>query len=319
MSVEPTGLHHVTAIASDPQSNVEFYMEVLGLRLVKQTVNYDAPDVYHLYYGDGAGHPGTLLTFFPWPGTPQGRRGAGQCTTTSFSVPPSSLGWWKQRLEDKGVEVEEATTRFDEDALSLHDPDGLLVELVAHDDGRKDPPWEGGPVPEEHQIRALHSVTFTENDLDDTAGLLADLMAFRLVDERDRRFRFDTGEGGPGARVDIVVDPGAPSGLVAAGTVHHVAWACPPEDHDAWPQRVLEGGASPTPVIDRYYFRSIYFREPSGVLFEIATIGPGFTSDEPLETLGEALSLPPNYEHLRDQLEPVLTPLPNPREAWTRR
>jgi glyoxalase family protein len=162
MSIAPLGIHHVTAVASDPQRNVDFYYVTLGLRLVKKTVNFDAPDTYHLYYGDLAGHPGTLITFFPWPGTPRGRRGTGQATVTSFSVREASLGWWKQHLERVGVEVAETTTRFEEDALAFHDPDGLVIELVAHAEAAADAPWPAGPVPEEHQLRGLYGVTLTE-------------------------------------------------------------------------------------------------------------------------------------------------------------
>jgi glyoxalase family protein len=318
MSIEPLGIHHVTAIATDPQRNADFYHVTMGLRLVKRTVNFDAPEVYHLYYGDEAGNPGTLITFFPWVGTPQGRRGTGQATVTSFSVPERSLGWWKQRLERLGVEVAETTTRFEEDALSFPDPDGLLIELIAHADARRDAPWPSGPVPAEHQIRGLYGVTLCEEGYEATAGMLVDQLGFRLVDEATDRFRFDTGAGGPGARVDLVCQPEAPRGLVAAGTVHHVAWRAPDRDTEAgWRGQLVGSGIDVTPIIDRQYFESIYFREPGGVLLEIATDPPGFTKDEPLLELGRALKLPPWLEPRRDEIARNLPDLkvPDP-ETW---
>ncbi len=319
MGFAPLGLHHVTAIASDPQANVDFYLKVLGLKLIKQTVNFDAPDVYHLYYGDEAGHPGTILTFFPWPGSPQGRRGAGQATTTSFSIPPGSLGWWKQHLESIGVEVRDAASRLDEDAISFHDPDGLVIELVAREDTARDPAWERSPIPTEHQIRGLYAITMTQNDPDATVSLLTETMAFRLTDEvaedEGRRLRFDTHDGGAGARLDVVVDPGAPAGLVAAGTVHHVAWRAPDADHQVdWRSHLVSSGQQVTPIIDRQYFESIYFREPGGVLLEVATDPPGFTIDEPLLELGRELRLPPWLEPSREQIENGLPGLKLP--SW---
>ena len=292
MGVQPLGLHHVTAVAGDPQGNVDFYLRVLGLRLVKTTVNFDAPDTYHLYYGDTAGTPGTIITFFPWPGAPRGRRGAGQATTVSFAVPPGSMGWWTQHLASLGHDVSGAAERLDGDVVALTDPDGLVLELVASD-ATFGEPWAGGPVPEEHAIRGVHSVTFTEDDLDATAGLLTDQLGFRLVDESGARARFDVSEGGAGARVDVVAAPGAPRGLVAAGTVHHVAWRAPDEPTEAsWREDLVDAGLRVTEIIDRQYFKSIYFREPGGVLLEIATDPPGFTRDEPLMELGRQLKLP---------------------------
>lgn len=318
MAVEPLGIHHVTAIASDPQRNADFYLRTLGMRLVKQTVNFDAPDTYHLYYGDTQGTPGTILTFFPWPGAPRGRHGAGQATTTSFAVPEGSLGWWLEHLSRQGVEARWATTRFDEDCLAFADPDGLLVELVAAADTPDTVPWERGPVPPQHAVRGFHSVTFSESSADATHALLTDTLGFRLVDEGDGRFRYDTGEGGPGARVDVVADPQAPQGLVAAGTVHHVAWRAPDvETESDWRGQIVGSGMQVTPIIDRQYFESIYFREPGGVLLEIATDPPGFTKDEPLLELGAALKLPPWLEPRREQIRAALPELKVPTaEEW---
>jgi glyoxalase family protein len=280
---------------------------VLGLRLVKTTVNFDATDTYHLYYGDEFGHPGTILTFFPWPSTPRGRRGAGQATTTSFSVPEGSLGWWRDRVRSKGVEVLETTTRMEEDVLTFEDPDGLLIELCAHHGSDPRPPWENGPVPQDQAVRGLHSVTFTEHTEERTGSLLTETLGFELVDEEAGRFRFDVSDGGPGARLDVVADPAAPAGLVANGTVHHVAWRAPDDGHQVeWREEIVEMGLHVTPVIDRRYFHSIYFREPGGVLLEIATDPPGFTVDEQVEALGRELKLPPWLEDEREQIERAL-------------
>jgi glyoxalase family protein len=310
MDIQPLGLHHVTAIATDPSRNVQFYADVLGLRLIKQTVNFDAPDTYHLYYGNESGTPGTVLTFFPWPGTPRGRRGAGQATTTAFSIPEGSLGYWSQRLEERGVEVTGRRTRSADEVLAFEDPDGLLLQLVAHPGTDPATPWDGSSVPGAHQIRGFHSVTLTQRSADATASMLLDLLGFALVEEDGDRLRFAVGDGGPGRQVDVVVDRGAAQGLVAAGTVHHIAWRAPDDDAEAsWRQQLVEEGVQVTPIIDRQYFHSIYFREPGGVLLEIATDAPGFDIDEPLLELGRRLRLPPWLEPRREQIERTLPDL----------
>ncbi|HEV7783973.1 MAG TPA: ring-cleaving dioxygenase [Thermoanaerobaculia bacterium] len=303
------GIHHVTAMASDPQANVDFYTGVLGLRLVKRTVNFDDSGTYHLYYGDEVGHPGTILTFFPWPGARRGVQGAGQATVTSFSIPQGSLGYWTQRLSSLGVAHEDPHPRFDEEVLTLLDPDGLRLELVAQ---AADPraPWEGGPVPAEHAVRGFDGVTLTEWSSHVTEELLAGTLGFQRVAEHGDRIRFEVGEGGSGARVDVLGAPAAVRGHVSAGTVHHVAWRSVDEpDQLAWREAVAEAGVYVTPVLDRQYFRSIYFREPGGVLFEIATDPPGFTRDESVESLGTTLKLPPWLEPTRQQIEEVLPPI----------
>jgi glyoxalase family protein len=311
MAIEPLGLHHVTAIASDPQANVEFYLRVLGLRLVKRTVNFDAPDTYHLYYGDEVGSPGTILTFFPWVGAPRGRRGTGQATTVSFSVPESSLGAWRDRLRTAGIDAN-AFSRMDEDVLVLADPDGLQLELVARADTDPRPPWERGPVPGDMAIRGLYSVSLSERGFEPTSDLL-DRLSFRLVEQAGGRFRFDVGEGGAGARVDVLAEPGAPRGLVASGTVHHVAWRAPDDAAQrAWRAGLVGQGVDVTPILDRQYFRSIYFREPGGVLFEIATDSPGFATDETVDALGSSLRLPPWLEGERGWIEQRLPELKIP-------
>jgi glyoxalase family protein len=313
----PAGLHHVTAIAAEPQANADFYHTVLGLRLVKTTVNFDDPSTYHLYYGNESGQPGTLITFFPWPGAPRGRHGAGQATTVAFSIPEGSTGWWRAHLERLAADAGAVVTRTSEEAQSLSDPDGLVLELVSHPEADPRPPWEDGPVPAEHAIRGLHSVALTEAGYEHTAELLTGTLGFRLVGESASRFRFATGDGRAGALVDVICSPEAPHGLVAAGTVHHIAWRSPGDaEQVAWRDTLLSKGLNVTPVIDRQYFHSIYFREPGGVLLEIATDPPGFAIDEPLMKLGRSLRLPPWLEPSRDQIEHALPALkvPGPGE-----
>ena len=305
------GIHHVTAMASDPQANGDFYTGVLGLRLVKKTVNFDDPGTYHLYYGDEVGHPGTIMTFFPWPLARRGVQGAGQATVTSFAVPEGSLGFWTERLARLGVTFDGVKTRFGEEVLTLLDPDGLRLELVARADSR--PGWVDGPVPAEHAVRGFDGVTLTEWNLDITQKVLAGTLGFRRVGEEGDRVRFEagTGEGGgAGSRVDVLMSPAAARGRISAGTVHHVAFRAADEaDQLAWRQAVDESGLYVTPVLDRQYFRSIYFREPGGVLFEIATDPPGFTWDEPVESLGSGLKLPPWLEESRSRIEAALPPV----------
>ena len=301
------GIHHVTAMASDPQANVDFYTGVLGLRLVKKTVNFDDPGTYHLYYGDEVGHPGTIMTFFPWPLARRGVQGAGQATVTSFAVPEDSLGFWTERLARLGVTFDGVKTRFDEEVLTLLDPDGLRLELVARADGR--PGWADGPVPAEHAVRGFDGVTLTEWNLDVTQNVLAGTLGFRRVGEEGDRVRFEAASG-EGSRVDVLASPSAARGRVSAGTVHHVAFRAADEaDQLAWREAVGESGLYVTPVLDRQYFRSIYFREPGGVLFEIATDPPGFTWDEPVESLGSGLKLPPWLEESRSRIEAALPPV----------
>lgn len=313
--IAPHGLHHVTAIAEDPQRNVDFYTTVLGLRLVKKTVNFDAPDTYHLYYGDEAGHPSTLLTFFPWPGVPAGRQGTGMTTATAFSVPPESLGWWQQRLRQLGVPAEDPVDRSDEEVLQLRDPDGLVIELVAAD-GDQRSGWDGaGDIPADQAIRGLHAVTMSERMLDPTAELLGGMLGMQLGQEESERTRFTMAGGEAGTFVDVAARDGL-RGRQAAGTVHHIAFRAP--DHETqvrWRQQLLDAGIQVTEILDRQYFTSIYFREPGGVLLEIATDQPGFTVDEPLLELGQALKLPPWLEPDRDQIAAALPALRIPPVA----
>jgi len=303
------GIHHVTAIASDPQRNLNFYTELLGLRLVKRTVNFDDPGTYHLYFGDEAGTPGTILTFFPWPGAAKGRPGVGQITVTSFSVPKGSLGYWERRLGSSGMPVERSGWRFDEEVLTFADPDGLKLEMVAHAETESPHPWSGSPVPGDHAIRGFYAVTLSEQGFEETAEVLLTL-GFRKVAEEGNRFRFDLGGGGAGARVDVLCLAEGRYGRISAGTVHHVAWRVADDaSQKAWRERLIEKRLNLTPVIDRCYFHSVYFREPGGVLFELATDPPGFAIDEPPERLGEGLKLPSWLEARRPDIERMLPPL----------
>jgi glyoxalase family protein len=308
-TIAPHGLHHVTAIASDPQRNVDFYTRVLGLRLVKRTVNFDAPDSWHLYYGDEQGRPSSLLTFFPWPDVPPGRQGAGMAGVTAFSVPPEALGWWHERLKGLGVDVDAPEHRDEEEVLTLRDPDGMVLDLVAADgDARSG--WDGvAAIPADQAVRGLHAITLAERVLDPTASMLTDLLSMEVGTDGADRVRFTMSGGGSGALVDVAA--GASSrGLQAGGTVHHVAYRAPDlETMTQWQQLLIEAGVAVTEIRDRQYFKSIYFREPGGVLFEIATDTPGFDVDEPLLELGRSLRLPPWLEPSREQIAAALPPI----------
>jgi glyoxalase family protein len=309
MSTDTSGIHHVTAIAGDPQRNVDFYVGLLEMRMVKKTVNFDDPGTYHLYYGNGVGTPGSIMTFFPWAGAPQGRIGAGQLTVTSFSVPASSLGYWTERLVEAGVRFEKPEDRFGETVLRFSDPDGLRLELVAAGENDREG-WADGQTPAEHAVRGFHHVTLVVADPSHTATLLTDTLGFRRVGEIEGRTRYEAGAGGPGNTVDVADGTGFPRGMMGVGTVHHVAFRVPDEEAQLELREAVAAlGYNVTPVLDRNYFRSIYFREPGGVLFEIATDPPGFAVDEEPEHLGETLKLPPWLEPQRDRLEEVLPPL----------
>jgi glyoxalase family protein len=310
------GIHHVTAIAGDAQRNLDFYVGVLGLRMVKRTVNFDDPGTYHLYYGDEEGRPGTIMTFFPWKGAPRGSLGAGQTSATSFSVPEGSLGYWRERLTSAGLPVESPRRRFDEETLVFADPDGLRLELVAHAGAAELSPWSDGPVPEERAIRAFHGVTLLERSLDATAAVLTGSFGYVEGAVEGARHRFVAPAGGAGSVVDVVVKPDAGFGRVAVGSVHHVAFRVADDEAQGfWRERALLDGLGVTDVRDRSYFRSVYFREPGGVLFEVATDTPGFAVDESVAELGSSLRLPPWLEARRGRLEEVLPPLTTPLAA----
>lgn len=318
MHKEILGIHHITAIASDPQTNLDFYAGVLGLRLVKLTVNFDDPGTYHLYYGDGAGHPGTILTFFPWPGAPKGRQGTGLVTETSFAVPVGALDFWTSRLSQSGIALSGPFERFGEQVISLSDPDGMRLELIATKAAASDRAYGEGPVPIEFAIRGFHSATLAQADHRDTAALLTTTMGFRPVAQDGNRYRYAVGSGGPSGLVDIVELSAEQPGRVLAGTVHHIAWrtADDAQQHD-WRSELTRLRYGVSPVMDRKYFHSIYFREPGGILFEIATDPPGFAVDEAPEDLGSRLVLPAWLEPDRGRLEKILPPLRLPAPMVT--
>lgn len=303
------GLHHVTAIAGDPRRNVQFYTTVLGLRLIKKTVNFDDPSTYHLYYGDTVGTPGSVLTFFPWMGIRSGRPGTGQAYATAFSVPGGALAFWTERLRAHGVAVSASTRRFGEELISFKDPDGMILELVATNERDDRIGWQHPEIPASAVIRGFHGVTLAVTSGSATASVLA-WMGYRSQEADGQRTRYTVAAGGPGTYVDLLVNPALPRGVSGSGTVHHVAFRTPDDAAEKAAQSELQAaGLQVSPVMNRNYFHSIYYREPQGVLFEIATDAPGFTIDESVEKLGTALKLPSQYEHLRSEIESNLPSL----------
>jgi glyoxalase family protein len=341
------GIHHITAIARNPQRNIDFYSGLLGMRLVKLTVNFDDPTTYHLYYGDSLGHPGTILTFFPWSEAPKGYRGTGQVTAISFLIPSGSMRYWVDRLKSNGISFVGPSKRFREEFVSFYDPDGLMLELISptSNDFQKeeqrqpqhqaDNIWKESPVAKEHALTGFHSATLSEEGYERTASLLTDTMGFKLVakDNKEGRFRFgivknntnqeekgegeSAGIGSIGSIVDLVCQPDISRGYVGIGTVHHIAWRAANDKHQIDLRRriVNEAHLNPTPVIDRTYFHSVYFREPGGILFEIATDPPGFAIDERPEDLGKQLKLPEWLEPMREKIKQVLPPVNLPGRA----
>ena len=317
MTLVTPGIHHVTGIASDPQQNLDFYSGVLGMRLVKRTVNFDDPTTYHFYFADVEGTPGTVLTFFPWPGSRRGRQGAGQVAVTSFSILPGAIGYWIERFIKYRVEFEHPKTRFDDErVITFKDPDGFMGELVAHPgaEARK-----GGSfvVPPEHSIRGIYSVTLWQESCDLTGKLLVDDLGFTAVREQASIFRYAAGDRDSGGSiVDLRCVPGLWAGSMGAGVVHHVAFRAPGDETQLKARNELVAkGFNVTPQIDRDYFHSIYFREPGGVLFEIATDPPGFTVDEPLDKLGQSLKLPAWLEPRRFEIEALLPNIRQPMDS----
>jgi glyoxalase family protein len=312
-----SGIHHVTCITGDVQKCVNFYVSVLGLRFVKKSINQDMPDTYHIYFGDYVGSPGTAMTFFGWPTWPSRRTGSGQVTTVSFAVPHGSLDFWSARMRKLGIDATR-TSRFGTEAIMVHDPDGIEVELAGKANDERWVPWHDGPVYMENAIRGFHSVTLTIAEASATDDLLEKTMGFRKVGQEGNRSRWETGDGGPNATLDVIESPEGPVGEESQGTVHHVAWRTPDDVAQvAWRDALVKVGRNVTPVIDRWYFKSIYYREPGGVLFEIATDSPGFTIDEKPEALGTSLSLPPWFQVRRDRLDDTLPPIVVPTTATT--
>jgi glyoxalase family protein len=315
---EIKGLHHVTAISGPAQENLDFYAGVLGLRLVKRSVNQDDPGTYHLFYADAEGHPGTDLTFFPWAQMAPSRDGYGLSSEVSLAVPPASLSFWSERLERYGIRMNAAEVRFGQDVLPVIDSHGLHLALVESEDSlsRAFTPWDGSPIPVEHQIRGLESARMVERDLVVTTSFLTNAMGFTHLGTENGWHRYGVAGGKSGAYVDLQETPMARRGAWGTGSVHHIAWRVDDEAHQLEVRgHVAEEGARPTPVIDRFWFKSVYFLEPGGVLFELATDGPGFAVDEDRAHLGETLVLPPWLEPNRAAIESTLPPLAMPRRA----
>ncbi len=304
-----TGIHHITAIAGNAQKNIDFYAGILGLRLVKKTVNFDAPEVYHFYYGDEQGMPGSILTFFPYGQVQSGRHGKGMLNTTTFSVPVESLAYWQQRLKAFNISYKPAQERFSSEVvIYFEDHDGLGLELVFNDRDNR-PGFTKGPIPAEYAIKGFYSAEIWAEGYERTAGLLTGQMDHRLIAEKGNRFRF-AATNTPGNYIDLVCTPDSLRGLSGNGTVHHIAFSTPNEQSQQEARiKIAQRMLNPTPVLDRQYFTSIYFREPGGVLFEIATAGPGFAIDEAPQHLGEDLKLPPQYEAYRSELEKIIEPV----------
>jgi glyoxalase family protein len=314
MEIKIPGLHHVTAIASDAQRNLDFYAGVLGLRFVKRTVNFDDPGTYHFYLGDARGTPGTIMTFFAWPGARRGIRGTGQVDAVAFGIPKNSISYWLERLKQEHVPAEKTSPRFDEELIRFIDPDGLLIELIESAAPPNVEQWHDSSVPTEHSIHGFHSVSAALEGYERTAKLLTESFGYRLVNESNNRFRFASqNQTAAGREIDLICIPDAHPGRVAAGSAHHIAFrARDGTEQRQWREHLVSLGYNVTPVIDRIYFHSIYFREPGGILFEIATDPPGFALDEDWNQLGESLRLPPWLESSRAQIEKVLPPIAPP-------
>ena len=308
----------MTAICGDPQRNIDFYSGFLGLRLVKRTVNFDDPGSYHLYYGDAVGTPGTIMTFFAWTSTPPltvatGRAGVGQIVTTSFSIPANSLDYWVDRLAAQALDFDGPRDRFGEQVIAMKDPDGLNIELVAHDNVRAIENWDGATVPAEHALRGFRGVTLSLDGYEKTAELLRDVLGFQQSGAEGNRFRFTVGAEA-GAEIDLLCQPEGARGRMGVGVTHHIAWRAANEAmEEAWRERLGTAGYDTTPILDRNYFRSVYFREPGGVIFEIATDPPGFTADESVDALGSSLKLPSWLEPRRARIEASLPEIRTPK------
>ncbi len=311
MALQATsGIHHITAISSTAEENLDFYERVLGLRLVKQTVNFDDPHTYHLYYGDAVGTPGTILTIFPWEHMPAGRSGAGMIVATAFAIPREAIDYWGERLNKAGVEVQ-TEYRLGEPVLQFNDPHGLHLEVVGIEDALFSSHWENSPVDRRHAIRGFHSATALLTRLEKTQTLLVESMGMTLMEHENGRYRFKmNGLRSWGQNFDVVVDPGALNGRMGTGAVHHIAFRSQSDQEQLiWQGNLRRAGYGVSEVRDRNYFKSIYFHEPGGILFEIATDQPGFAVDEPAELLGTSLQLPARYERMRPQIEATLQPL----------
>ena len=301
------GLHHITAIADNAQRNYNFYTKILGLRLVKKTVNFDDPGTYHFYFGDEKGNPGTILTFFPWEGIGRGYTGTGMATNIGYSVPDGSLDFWVQRFKQFNVKYENTAERFGEQYVSFQDPDGLKLDLIVPSDLDNRTGWETHDVKADAATKGFHGITLTLKNVTPTATILTDILGYKLLKQEGNRYRFITDAVDNASIVDIIEAPNLAPGRNAAGTNHHIAFRVKDDNILMdFREKIISKGLSITPKIDRDYFFSLYFREPGGVLFELATDNPGFTRDEPLQELGSSLKLPGQYEGSRKQIEEVL-------------
>ncbi len=297
-----SGIHHITAIAGDPQRNLDFYTRVLGLRLVKLTVNFDDPGTYHFYFGNEGGGPGSILTFFPWPTAPRGTVGNGQVGASAFAVPPESIDYWVARLAQHQASPERIDSRFGDPVVRFVDPDGLPLEIVGTPEADSTRAWAGGSVPAPHATCGLHSATLAEEGYERTA-LLLEVMGFQLVGSEGSRYRYRASDDAA-AIIDVLCAPDGRQGRLGVGTVHHIAFRTPDDEQQGqWREDLVERGYNVSPIMDRIYFHSIYLREPSGVLFEVATDPPGFALDESPDQLGTQLMLPPWLEAHRSQLQ----------------
>lgn len=309
------GLHHVTAVTRYAQQNVDFYRNVLGQRMVKRTVNFDVPDTYHFYFADQVGTPGSVLTFFVWPNMKLGRRGTGEAMALAYNIPANSINFWQSYLKDRGVELLPAEKRFGMDVLPFEDPDGMRVELVTSGTSPAIHHWEEGPIPQDYALSGFHSVTLWLDELESTAELLTNVMGYTFSEQEGTRYRFTGGSGILGTTLDILHQPSQPEdrpveAIFGGGSIHHIAFRVPNDETQLeYQSAVRAAGLEVTPVIDRQYFHSIYYREPGGVLFEIATEPPGFAVDESVEALGETLQLPPWFEPNRSAIEQDLPPV----------
>lgn len=310
MAQEILGIHHITAIAGNAKKNYDFYTRILGLRLIKKTVNFDDPHTYHFYYGDEKGNPGSILTFFPWEGITAGRRGTKQVTEIGYSVPKGSLDFWQKRFEQHNVIYNKPAEKFGERYLTFLDPDGLKFELTEANTPDERPQWVTNEIGKENAVHGFHHITITTNKMEGTATVLTKIFGYKLLKNEVNRYRFTTDNVKYAAIVDLVEAPGEAIGHVAAGSVHHVAFRVKDEETLMYfRDQVVAMGLNITEKIDRNYFYSLYFREPGGVLFEIATDNPGFTVDESLEELGTNLKLPAQYESIREEIEGILPKL----------
>lgn len=304
------GLHHITVMASDPQANYDFYTQTLGMRFIKKTVNFDSPDVYHLYYADEVGTPGTVLTFFPFPNSRRGKRGTGEINSISFSVPFNSLHYWMNRFAELAIPFDGPKSKFGYEYISLLDSDGMKIEITADSNADSIMGWFNGEIPAEHSIRKFFGSTFYLRDSKPTEELLLGVMGAKLISSEGKIKRYSLGEKESLSFVDVLEDAKTPRAIGGAGTVHHIAWrTANDEEQIDWRKKIMENGFFPTEVVDRNYFHSIYFREPGGILFEIATDQPGFMVDESFENLGTELKLPELHEPKRKMIEQILIPL----------